>query len=669
MGIKEGLLLADAVFNQREKEQQEFDLKKQDLDLRRKILQGEQASREYRDLKTRFELEKYLRDLGRERGAEQALGGLGGLGTAGTAGTPGPDPDAITMSPLTPASPATPAPAPSQPGNAKAMYNRLIAEIGQSEGLAPQVIQHGQALIQPESNYDPDIVSRKGATGLMQLMPDTASRYGVADRLNPLQNIRGGLRYLADLYQRYPGRPDLVSAAYNAGEGAVDAAGRQVPNYPETQAYVQKVDANLQRQAPGGSDLSQQASPWVEPRAGSGAPSRVAGPGAPAPPTARSTPAQDQAYRDYQTQRQQPPASPLVRQPSAVPQSAELDARNTELTRVDQQAQALQAQLAQYRAYEGTRAYQAAEKDLTRLLARKKELETERRALIKEETPAGVFQGLLRRNNGDVNRTINEFQEYELAKARSNQQYGLEHAADKAAQTKTAELNATRDSKRGQTLVEVEKGDSRNYVDTTTGLPLSGAVKFDDALEAINGGAAVRLKDEEYKQYRQIQTMVPLLARIKGQLEKVYGPGGIFANLSPQDRLAAAAEGGFAKMFQSNPQLVQLERTMRANIDLIRRQLQGQVGTQTEGDASRGLSSLPQVGFIPDSQEVAYGMYSTLLETVNGMLGTILDNPQYQHKSLQPLSLPASGTPATPAATPAATSGAPKVLGTRKVSP
>ena len=134
----------------------------------------------------------------------------------------------------------------SQPGNRAAMYNRLLEQIGQNDGMAPQVIRHAQALIQPESNLDPDAVSRKGATGLMQLMPDTATRYGVEDPLNPLQNLRGGLRYLQDLYTMFPGRPDLVTAAYNAGESAVKAAGKAVPNYPETQALVKKVGATFQ---------------------------------------------------------------------------------------------------------------------------------------------------------------------------------------------------------------------------------------------------------------------------------------------------------------------------------------------------------------------------------------------------------------------------------------
>ncbi|MCU7804157.1 MAG: lytic transglycosylase domain-containing protein [Candidatus Thiodiazotropha sp. (ex Lucinoma borealis)] len=95
-----------------------------------------------------------------------------------------------------------------------------------------------QALIQVESNWKTDAVSRAGAIGLMQLMPGTAARFNV-DPYDPLQNLSGGARYLSWLIQRY-NRLDLALAAYNAGEGAVDRHG-DIPPYPETQRYVQKV--------------------------------------------------------------------------------------------------------------------------------------------------------------------------------------------------------------------------------------------------------------------------------------------------------------------------------------------------------------------------------------------------------------------------------------------
>lgn len=107
-----------------------------------------------------------------------------------------------------------------------------------------------QALIATESGFDSAAVSPRGAVGLMQLMPDTARRYGVqADARTPLEkkltdprtNIRTGARYLRDLMRLFPGNLELALAAYNAGEGAVQRAGKQIPAYRETQNYVRTV--------------------------------------------------------------------------------------------------------------------------------------------------------------------------------------------------------------------------------------------------------------------------------------------------------------------------------------------------------------------------------------------------------------------------------------------
>jgi len=107
-----------------------------------------------------------------------------------------------------------------------------------------------QALIATESGFDPAAVSPKGAVGLMQIMPATAERYGVTGDAqvpvhkklaDPRTNIRTGARYLSDLMRMFPGNLELVLAAYNAGEGAVQRAGNRIPNYRETQNYVKTV--------------------------------------------------------------------------------------------------------------------------------------------------------------------------------------------------------------------------------------------------------------------------------------------------------------------------------------------------------------------------------------------------------------------------------------------
>lgn len=107
-----------------------------------------------------------------------------------------------------------------------------------------------QALIVAESGFDPLAVSPKGAIGLMQLMPDTAKRFGVnADKKNsveqklrdPKTNINAGAKYLRTLINMFPGQMELAIASYNAGEGAVQKYGNKIPPYKETQNYVKTV--------------------------------------------------------------------------------------------------------------------------------------------------------------------------------------------------------------------------------------------------------------------------------------------------------------------------------------------------------------------------------------------------------------------------------------------
>jgi soluble lytic murein transglycosylase-like protein len=116
-------------------------------------------------------------------------------------------------------------------------FAREIREAADRYGVLSTLVE---GVIRVESAFNPWAVSRKGAQGLMQLMPRTASTLGVRDSFNPGQNIEGGVRHLRYLLDRYPGNVGLALAAYNAGEGAVDRYGG-IPPYPETQQYVKKV--------------------------------------------------------------------------------------------------------------------------------------------------------------------------------------------------------------------------------------------------------------------------------------------------------------------------------------------------------------------------------------------------------------------------------------------
>jgi soluble lytic murein transglycosylase-like protein len=94
-----------------------------------------------------------------------------------------------------------------------------------------------------ESSFKQGATSDKGASGLMQLMPDTAKRMGVTDIYDPQQNIDGGVKYMRQLLDLFNGNTDLALAGYNAGEGAVIKYGYQIPPYSETQDYVRRISS------------------------------------------------------------------------------------------------------------------------------------------------------------------------------------------------------------------------------------------------------------------------------------------------------------------------------------------------------------------------------------------------------------------------------------------
>ena len=119
------------------------------------------------------------------------------------------------------------------------MVDRLAQQFGVPVSLA-------RALIQVESNYQPDAVSPKGAMGLMQLMPATARQYAVDNPFDPEQNLAAGLQHLKSLLDRFDNKTSSALAAYNAGEGAVARYGG-IPPYRETQDYVRRILALVKK--------------------------------------------------------------------------------------------------------------------------------------------------------------------------------------------------------------------------------------------------------------------------------------------------------------------------------------------------------------------------------------------------------------------------------------
>ncbi|AXS81485.1 lytic transglycosylase domain-containing protein [Dechloromonas sp. HYN0024] len=118
------------------------------------------------------------------------------------------------------------------------LYTPLVESIARQNDLEPALLH---AVIMVESGYNPDAKSPKGAVGLMQLMPQTAQRFGTTNRNDPEQNLKGGARYLSLLINQFGGNLSLALAAYNAGENAVRRWGMKIPPFNETNRYVPAV--------------------------------------------------------------------------------------------------------------------------------------------------------------------------------------------------------------------------------------------------------------------------------------------------------------------------------------------------------------------------------------------------------------------------------------------
>lgn len=141
----------------------------------------------------------------------------------------------------------------SDDGLAARPHGKLLQRAAKASEIDPALLH---AIVKVESGYDPRAVSPKGAVGLMQLMPETARRYGVRDSRDPAQNTIAGSAYLRDLLIQFDHDLPLALAAYNAGENAVLRHGQKIPPYRETREYVPKVlslyEANRREAARGG---------------------------------------------------------------------------------------------------------------------------------------------------------------------------------------------------------------------------------------------------------------------------------------------------------------------------------------------------------------------------------------------------------------------------------
>jgi soluble lytic murein transglycosylase-like protein len=139
----------------------------------------------------------------------------------------------------------TPIPGPAAPDDSDASrFAEIIAEAGRKWNVRPELLR---AVIAVESSFNPLAVSKRGARGLMQLMPETARRFAAGNLFDPRANVLAGARYLRTLLNLFDDDIELALAAYNAGEQSVIKAGYRIPAIPETRAYVPAVMARYRR--------------------------------------------------------------------------------------------------------------------------------------------------------------------------------------------------------------------------------------------------------------------------------------------------------------------------------------------------------------------------------------------------------------------------------------
>ena len=118
------------------------------------------------------------------------------------------------------------------------LYDSYIKQAAELNGVAYPLLK---AIIKAESDFNPRAVSKKGALGLMQLMPENVKRMNISDPFDPWENINGGARYFREMLDRFQGKLSLSLAAYNAGPTTVERYDYRIPPYRETEDYVEKV--------------------------------------------------------------------------------------------------------------------------------------------------------------------------------------------------------------------------------------------------------------------------------------------------------------------------------------------------------------------------------------------------------------------------------------------
>jgi hypothetical protein len=214
-----------------------------------------------------------------------------------------------------------------------------------------------------------------------------------------------------------------------------------------------------------------------------------------------------------------------------------------------------------------------------------------------------------------------------------------------------ARTQADVDARQNQTIAEAFKGETTSLYDTRTLQPLDARMKVKD-YETLPAGQTKMFSPEVRKQVEQLNSAVPIVAQLQTHIDKIYGPGGVLAKLTPDDRALITSGTPISQRFldqleQKYPELVQAQRFIDANAGALARALAGETGAMNEGDVERAKAMTPslttalqiwppsKIGVrLPDTRAVALNNMNSIVDMINARGQTLSGNDQYAHPKL-----------------------------------